>query len=698
MGETALYQAVEMEKKNQVDTLLLKGANPNISLQDGTTPLHCAVIKGNLDIIKTLLENGAFPNLKSKFFLQTPLHLGIKTKQSEQIIKMLLDYNASTILSDKHGNKPIDYAGENSAIKNMLIEAEASQLGQVSNMNNQNTFNVDDRLNRLITKEDKDKDEEKNKEKEDDLLIVSINPSLKDIISEVNHTENNEVANGSEKKRNKEEDEKDSFHLDTIQTPNEKNTNRIDVNELLSANGNGNDYYDNDNGNYNYNDNYNQEESANEFNDQRSYLNDSLENDYNNNNASNRKKADYISDFPLTSSMKKKSEEEDDMYKKIIMAKRLSFNANNKISYHNKSSNEPTLGDNYLNNRTEQSNHQYNASLKVTPINSQHYSNNNISDRNRSNDNDHLNKTSENELNTKRVNNTHNNTNYYSSFSTQPHSANTNSLQIKKKYLDDNNRFIFPYSNDNDQYGKVSEFTIKNVTTRQISSLQLSKMKKWLNSIDLIEHLDCFIDNEMCDIDRLKQVMINYNTKLKYDDFERIGIKKPGHIYRILTKLEIDLHSIDNKVIQFILPNSNHNRTNSIETKLNLKISEEYCCGCQNFIAKKTKLDLAMFLRKKTLQHIYPNFLHNGFDWLEYVLLQMYTDYMFKEEILEDMMHIYDVDDRNKVMKCLIDEMKRINLFVNSKEYLANIQNYKYGSIDLEKEEQEKPCQPCVIY
>lgn len=692
MGETALYQAVEMENKEQIETLLSKGADPNISLGDGTTPLHCAVSKGNIAIAKVLLENGALPNSKTKIYLQTPLHLAIKIQSNEEIIKLLLDYNASSTLIDKFDKKPIDYVNDNKAIKTILSEAESSQLIKISQ--------VSDTNNQLVSFLSKEDNKEKENNKEDDLLVASINPSLKDIISEVNHTENNDIINGSEKKSNINE-EVDYKHVNTIQTPKEKNTNHININELLSANCNDND---------NDNENENEEYDANEYNEEKenSYLNDSLDDNYNNNKSpSNKKKSDYVSD-PLSSSKKMQREEENSLYKKIILAKRLNFNSNNKISYHKKSSNEPTLRDNYFSNQVEEQSkdHRNIASLNITPDNSNHQYDTN---KNESNDNGHshinLNKTTDNESNTKRGidtnTNPNSNTHFYSSFSTQPQSANTNSLRIKKKYLDGNTQMLYQYNNDNendDQYGKVSEFTIKNVTTRQTSSLQLSKMKKWLSSIDLIEHLNCFIDNEMCDIDRLKQIMINYDTKLKYSDIERIGIKKPGHIYRILTKLELDSHSIDEKVIQFILPNSNHNRTYSIETKFNLKISEEYCCGCSNFISKKPQLDLAMFLRRKTLQHLHPNFAHNGFDWLEYVLLQMFTDHIFKEEILENLMHIYNADDRSRLMKCLIEEMKKINLFVNSKEYMANPHKYKYASIDLEKEEQDKPCQTCIIY
>ena len=67
-----------MEKIEQIKLLLKKGADPNITNDDGLSPLHVAVNKQNISIVKLLLKYGANPNIKSKLYHQTPLHLAIK--------------------------------------------------------------------------------------------------------------------------------------------------------------------------------------------------------------------------------------------------------------------------------------------------------------------------------------------------------------------------------------------------------------------------------------------------------------------------------------------------------------------------------------------------------------------------------------------------------------------------------------------
>ena len=109
MGETALFQAVEMERLIQIEILLSNGADPNIPQNDGRIPLHAALFKQNLRIVELLLNNGSNPNAQGKLYLQTPVHLAIKNSVKPTILLLLVKNGGSLIIKDKYEKKPVDY-------------------------------------------------------------------------------------------------------------------------------------------------------------------------------------------------------------------------------------------------------------------------------------------------------------------------------------------------------------------------------------------------------------------------------------------------------------------------------------------------------------------------------------------------------------------------------------------------------------
>ena len=205
--------------------------------------------------------------------------------------------------------------------------------------------------------------------------------------------------------------------------------------------------------------------------------------------------------------------------------------------------------------------------------------------------------------------------------------------------------------------------------------------------------------------------MKSYETKLTFDDIENLlYIKKPGHIFRILTKLEMDGNLIDANITSFLAKKFKK------ENNLKISISQEYSCGCfckDN--QKREKNDLKNFLKRNGIFKFYQNFFHNGFDVIEFTLLQMYSTFQINDEILENCFHIYEEDDRKKVLKSLVNEMKKINLFVNSKEFAQNNfkDKIKYENVLLEDNKENnhnnfyynyddktnsKDCQNCSIF
>ncbi|MBN8828087.1 MAG: ankyrin repeat domain-containing protein [Sphingobacteriia bacterium] len=92
-----LGKAVENDVFDLTETYLELGANPNFKNENGNTPLHIAVDKGNYNIVKLLLKYKAHINVKNDKG-ETPLHLLI-SKQSNsnnliELVKILIQHGA----------------------------------------------------------------------------------------------------------------------------------------------------------------------------------------------------------------------------------------------------------------------------------------------------------------------------------------------------------------------------------------------------------------------------------------------------------------------------------------------------------------------------------------------------------------------------------------------------------------------------
>lgn len=67
-GNTYLNYAVQRERYDIVNFLLLKGANPNIPNNDKNTPLHFAMFWQNFELIDLLIKYGAKENVMNKYY------------------------------------------------------------------------------------------------------------------------------------------------------------------------------------------------------------------------------------------------------------------------------------------------------------------------------------------------------------------------------------------------------------------------------------------------------------------------------------------------------------------------------------------------------------------------------------------------------------------------------------------------------
>ena len=265
-----------------------------------------------------------------------------------------------------------------------------------------------------------------------------------------------------------------------------------------------------------------------------------------------------------------------------------------------------------------------------------------------------------------------------------------------------NNSMINNYNN-NTSFNVLNKETItenilftKKYSNKPTINININiELKYWLDNLNLAEYLDNFIQNDIFDINILINQMNNPEHKLNYDSIESLlKIHKPGHIYRIFSALEISAGIINPNIGDFLVKRNIRNNSNKSKNDLKLSVSREINSSCVNcfrinFLFSQKKNDLNSFLSRYNLLKFYQNFFHNGFELINYVMAQMYSSEPIDEFILENCFHIYEKKDREKVLKCLLNEKNKIDYFLDSNEYLqfSLKHSIKYEDIIFEKKE-----------
>ena len=231
----------------------------------------------------------------------------------------------------------------------------------------------------------------------------------------------------------------------------------------------------------------------------------------------------------------------------------------------------------------------------------------------------------------------------------------------------------------------------------------LTRLREWLISCDLLCYYNLLIKNDIYDIDLYIHNLKNNKINISYKDIEDIGIKKPGHIFRFLLKLQIDTGILDPRIYDALTNKFNSNILTTIGLTASTNIIK--CCGitlfkqngggeninCKNNICCDSSTssfnknyyynDIFGFLKYKDLLDYKENFIHNGFDQIDFIFIQLFSNFKFNKEILNDYMHIYSENDKNKVIQKLYEEKKRIalelslNYDINEEDKILNTYN-----------------------
>ena len=721
-----IFQIVENNNINKLNELLKKDHSKINSLnKNGLSPLHLSVIKGNKEIINILLLNGANPNILSMKKKQTPLHLAYiyKNKFSNQIIQKLKTFQAKENIYDIDNKRPIDYLNKNNIDKNInnneIIKDNKNEIKNISVTHNH--------FSKMIFKIEGDID---NCENDDDQDFDNIEKTIKKKHYYQLNLKNINQINKNEININKTNQNENIFTYlsDSLENDNKPKDNHK-INYKLSA--------QTQSRNLPFAINKKNKSSKNYRIIFNNIINNNLKKIKNNNEQSKRlcKNNSYIERSPYNN---KNNIKFDDIFKEIIRRKRQSIKLRKSNSYFRIKEHNKTDENKYNNSSND-----YNSSIENLKFleNNKNYKNSVLQNYNGFNSpfstDQQTKKNSSVKTNSEKITIITNKDvvefKYGDSFTEEENNSgkksnNKNNNSVRKKtnintnnYLNSNSSYnVLNSSNDNYPNILTNKNIIKIKTEINEENMIKSciELKYWLDNIDLSIYYENFIENNIYDINTLVKQMKKEETKLGYDDIENIlKIHKPGHIYRLLCNLEVDSGLINESIAKFLIK-KNKNKKKDINLnksggrlKLSLSQQNSSCINCFriNFLSGYKKNDLKSFLSRYNLSNFYQNFYHNGFNLLNFIILQMYSSEPIDEDILENCFHIYEVEQREIVLKCIKEEKNKIDFFLNSNEYLnyesKDIINYEDIIFEEDKgKENEKmnlpntsACTDCII-
>jgi hypothetical protein len=272
------------------------------------------------------------------------------------------------------------------------------------------------------------------------------------------------------------------------------------------------------------------------------------------------------------------------------------------------------------------------------------------------------------------------------SFKTYKTENNNNSMLNKMKLNNINN-----LSSDLSNKG-IMKFTTKK--NQMYINIRNNNLQEWLKDIDLLCYYNLFINKGIYSFEKVIKDMKEEKVKISKNDIKDIGIEKIGHIFRIITKLELDSDLIDNKIYKEILKYSKID--NYLLNSNDFYYGYDCCCSYQDKInINPMKFKLDNWLKKNNLIHLKENFICNGYDKMEYFILQMFSTFPINDSILKNELKINCEKDRNIILLKLNKDIKRILININnsknSKEKVNDREN-KIPKFEFFGEDDEEIC------
>ena len=674
-GETPLFLSLYLDNIDTFKILLKHNADCNIQRNDGNTVLHLAIVDNKLNFVNILLENKANPNLINKTNNQTPFHLAIINKLEESILLKLRENGANRYIKDKYNKKPFDYAIETKDNNYILLFNKIFEQKE--------NIYLDDNKDKYNENHNKFNNLSKQSYKRN-IIIKDNNENidLSNFNGDANSNSNTLTELYSTRTYNITTKNKSSSIQDTIK--------EIKINELKD---------------FSLNDlNFKNSKSDIKFGKE----NESPEKEY------GRKCQTFVDC------------DSNDLMKKIILDTVKKLNNSQIIQ---KNSEKKFLTKNLFSENNLKNNEHYIYNYSGTFENTKKGNTLNFSGTN------NIISGASSVLDEK-----DSNSNFIND---------KNSNQVSKKYNKATNNIIILKDDSSDynsyfdsitgsiKYGQEKNYYIKKETQKcspnctnmkymimkqikeknknneigspiYISNKILSRLRNWLISCDLLSYYNLFYEKKFVNIDEIITKIKEKKLKLSYKFAEDIGIRKPGHIIRFLLKLQIDSEILDKNLCDIILEKYCNNNVNTFV--LNSPSNKCKCCGMSCFTQEPAgscdfneftnyinNNDIFAFLRSKNLFEFKDNFIHNGFDQVDYIIIQLFSEFKFNKNVLIELLHIYHEAEQKKVIKILYEEKekicKEINVPFNKKEIENILSEFKGDEETLEEKEDE-----CIIF
>ena len=664
LGETPLFICVKLDNMKALNILLKYGANINFQNNDGNSPLHIAIDKNKENIINLLLENKADPNLINITNFQTPFHLAIINKVNQNILNKLKDKEVDWNIKDKFNKTPFDYALELKDNNYLLLLNNI--FGEKENNGYLGNVSIDDEMNETYVNNFKS------------LPTSSLG----------NYNILNEKMKYNEEQKENNNNKYNQIGDIYANRMSERYTTR--VNKSLNQK-------------ININDNILKNSSLSESNNKNDFLNEK-KNKWNLDLNLEPKKNIYQNDDNKTK----------DIIKKIFMItikKINSSQASNKKLYKKKLDLDKGIINNFKIKKLSKTDNSYNKELSISETNNfgstfldETELNSNIINKNEL----------ENSLFIdKKINNNEDNKilDIIDNFS---HNDNLNLIKDSFDYNNNKEKNYKEIKKDNIKYNDMKYMIIQQIKDKNkkleigsplnISNEILSNLRAWLISCDLLCYYNLLIEHKVYNIDEIILKMKNKKIEVNYKYLEELGIKKPGHIFRFLLKLQIDSEILNKKLCNFIFEKYCNN--NSTIKLISSSLNDAKCCGISCYshnscpsvasdnISNINNNDIFTFLRNKDLFEFKDNFVHNGFDQVDYIIIQLFSDFKFDKNMMSEYFHIYLENSQEKIIKKLYEEKEKISNEFNIPFDKNEIKDILYSSNDdyLMNKENKKEC------